>query len=205
MMASPARVAPTLTSPPPAASAFSGLAGPPPLTKTGGLSISDAFEGLDAVGGGSGGLGGSHFGGGDTGSISSYRAATPPPAAMAPKVTTIPEVSAQDLNESRAPKEFVASYDLGDSHVELKKLREALQKLQAENISLKATMGNLGAEEQEVQRELNATVAEVTKLSHDLTKIRAQVLASKSRLLEATAELKAAKEKTTYVTLSVMC
>ena len=208
MMSSPARSMPPATAmaSPPAASAFSGLPGPPPLSKTGGMSISDAFEGLDALGAtGSGGLG-SHFGGGgggDTGSISSYRAATPVPAVASPKITTIHEVAAPatTIPEPHPPKEFVASYDLGDNHVELKKLREALQKLQAENISLKATMGNLSVEEQEVQRELNATVAEVTKLSNDLTKIRAQVLASKSRLLEATAELKAAKDKTVYVFL----
>ena len=54
-------------------------------------------------------------------------------------------------------------------------------------------------EEHDIQKELNATVAEVTKLASGLTNVRAQVLASKSRLLEATAELKAAQQKKGYV------
>jgi chromosome segregation ATPase len=92
--------------------------------------------------------------------------------------------------------DYIASYKMGGSTDELQKLKEALQKLQAENISLKASMGSLSLDEQDTQKELNATVAEVAKLSNELTKTRAQVLASKSRLLQAAAELKAAKEKT---------
>jgi hypothetical protein len=212
--------------------------GPPPLAKAGGISISDAFEGLDSnnnnnIGGG-GGMGFSsmnHYSNntnpvGDTGSISSYRASTPVPGVVhetpsseprqqqqqpqasysttsniaSPKITmntTEPPVSS--LNNNNDNKDYVSSYDMGDSHVELKKLREALQKLQAENISLKASMGTYKGDEDDVQKELNATIAQVTKLSQDLTQTRAQVLASKSRLLEATMELKAAKEKLMYV------
>lgn len=203
------------------------MAGPPPLSQPGGASISDAFEGLDGVGGGMGDVlknpptSGFNYtaGGGDTGSISSYHASTPE-IGMRNHITfeqkadvvveTIPEpgpepysnhveTTTTNNNHSRnTNKDYVSSYKMGESSVELQKLKEALQKLQAENISLKASMGSLSLEEQDTQRELNATIAEVTKLSNELTKTRAQVLASKSRLLQATAELKAAKEKTSY-------
>jgi Cytoskeletal-regulatory complex EF hand len=189
---------------------LSGLQGPPPLTQQlGGVSISDAFEGL---GGGAG----------DTGSISSYRATTP---VLAPSngfgVSAAPttgagmpslNLAAADHDEEPAEKsapppaptmvtsaQLASSYDMGESSEELTKLRNALQKLQAENISLKAKMGSLTDEERDIQKELNATVAEVSNLANELTKTRAQVLASKSRLLESTAELKAAKEKKRYV------
>jgi Cytoskeletal-regulatory complex EF hand len=189
---------------------LSGLQGPPPLTQQlGGVSISDAFEGL---GGGAG----------DTGSISSYRATTP---VLAPSngfgVSAAPttgagmpslNLAAANHDEEPAVKlapppaptmvtsaQLASSYDMGESSEELTKLRNALQKLQAENISLKAKMGSLTDEERDIQKELNATVAEVSNLANELTKTRAQVLASKSRLLESTAELKAAKEKKRYV------
>lgn len=70
-----------------------------------------------------------------------------------------------------------------------------LQKLQAENISLKASLGTMTEEEKEVQKEIGATVAEIGKLSNELTTLRAQVLAAKSALLEAAAELKGHQEK----------
>ena len=66
---------------------------------------------------------------------------------------------------------------------------------QAENISLKAQLGNLSEEEKDVQKQLSASAAEISRLSNGLTTVRAQVLASKARLLEATAELKAVEEK----------
>lgn len=84
---------------------------------------------------------------------------------------------------------------MADSTGELEKLKTVLQKLQAENISLKAQLGTMSEEEKDVQRQVNATVSEIGELSNQLTTLRAQVLASKSRLLEATAELKAAQEK----------
>jgi hypothetical protein len=96
-------------------------------------------------------------------------------------------------------KQLASAYDMGESNEELVKLRNALQKLQAENISLKAKMGTMTDEERDLQKELNATIAEVSTLSNELTKTRAQVLASKSRLLESTAELRAAQEKKGYV------
>ena len=201
------------------------MAGPPPLSQPGGVGISDAFEGLDGIGGGMGDVmknstvsGFNYTAGGDTGSISSYHASTPEVSTrhhltFEQKTDVVVETisdqtteqysnhleTTNDHNDNTQNKDYVTSYKMGDSNVELQKLKEALQKLQAENISLKASMGSLSLEEQDTQKELNATIAEVTKLSNDLTKTRAQVLASKSRLLQASAELKAAKEKTTLV------
>ena len=201
----------------------SAMDGPPPLSQPGGVSISDAFEGLDGIGGGMGDMtknpvatGFNYGAGGDTGSISSYHASTPEVSARhhltfeqktEVVVETIPEPAPEQYSNQHLEsttnhqsgntnKDYVTSYKMGDSNAELQKLKEALQKLQAENISLKASMGSLSLEEQDTQKELNATISEVTKLSNDLTKTRAQVLASKSRLLQAAAELKAAKEKT---------
>jgi hypothetical protein len=189
---------------------LSGLQGPPPLTQQfGGVSISDAFEGLGA-------------GVGDTGSISSYRATTPVLApsngfgaaaatsgAGMPSLNLAADHDKEHVEKSAPPPaptmvtsaQLASSYDMGESSEELTKLRNALQKLQAENISLKAKMGSLTDEERDIQKELNATVAEVSNLANELTKTRAQVLASKSRLLESTAELKAAKEKKRYVAM----
>lgn len=193
-----------------ASSAFANLPGPPPLTQPGGggLSISDAFEGLN----GGGGFGGGGFGGGSAlppmsayetpalsfggaASVASeadeaayrYEAPAPSPAA-APAPAPVPKTT-QQLKDS---------YHMGEASEELVKLRAILQKLQAENISLKATMGGLTEDEKEVQKELHSVVQEISKLSHDLTSLRAKVLAAKSRLLEATAELKAGHEKKRY-------
>lgn len=194
---------------------ISGVQGPPPLSQQGlgGVSISDAFEGL--------------IGGGDTGSISSYRASTPVPAASSfqmaatasynhsayesippqdqspPHVSTIYQPAPEAMRSAATSTQLASSYDMGEANEELEKLRGALQKLQAENISLKAKMGTMTDEEHDVQKELNATVAEVTKLATNLTNVRAQVLASKSRLLEASAELKATKERKGYVVTCV--
>ena len=180
-----------------AVSSIGGLSGmPPQIQQSSGVSISEAFEGLA----------------GDTGSISSFGAATPIPNAVTtssferPEVETVPEDAPVEIAPAPAPKvesshpppttrDLASSYDIGEAKDELEKLRRALQKLQAENISLKAKLGTMTDEEKDVQKELSATVAEITKLSGELTTLRAQVLASKSRLLEATASLKAAKEK----------
>eukprot|EP00541_Cyclophora_tenuis_P006082 CAMPEP_0116565754 /NCGR_PEP_ID=MMETSP0397-20121206/14068_1 /TAXON_ID=216820 /ORGANISM="Cyclophora tenuis, Strain ECT3854" /LENGTH=475 /DNA_ID=CAMNT_0004092551 /DNA_START=35 /DNA_END=1462 /DNA_ORIENTATION=- len=84
---------------------------------------------------------------------------------------------------------------MGDDLSELSKLKETLQKLQAENISLKAQLGSMSQEERDVARETAATVEEISKLSNALISVRAEVLAAKTKLLESTAELTAAKEK----------
>lgn len=126
----------------------------------------------------------------------------PDPPAPAPAANSAPAPApAARSFPAEAPKtsqQIKDSYNLGEASEELTKLRAILQKLQAENISLKATMGSLTEEEKDVQKELHGVVAEISKLSNELTSLRAKVLAAKSRLLEATAELKANNEKKGY-------
>jgi hypothetical protein len=116
-------------------------------------------------------------------------APTPAPAyTPSPEYTPAPE-------PPKTTEQLASSYNMGGANEELDKLQGILQKLQAENISLKAQLGTMSSEEMDVQRELSATVVEIGNLSNELTGMRAQVLAAKSRLLEATSELKSAKEK----------
>jgi chromosome segregation ATPase len=91
-----------------------------------------------------------------------------------------------------------SSYDLGDAHSELDKLKGVLQKLQAENISLKAQVGSMTDDEKDVQRQLGVVVAEIGRLSSELSVQRQHVLEAKNRLLEASAELKSQKEHKRY-------
>lgn len=173
----------------------------PPVVATGGMSISDAFEGLSTTSG-------------DVQHSSSLPAyvpqqGSPKPSTMA-HPTTVPEEPLPPQQQAMPPaptpvaaatvappstKALANSYNMGDSNEELVKLKDALQKLQAENISLKAQMGTMSEEEKDVQKELSATVAEIGKLSNELHALRSDVLAAKTRLLEASAELKAAKDQ----------
>ena len=71
-----------------------------------------------------------------------------------------------------------------------------LQKLQAENISLKAQLKNMNGGD--VDEELEKSVQEITHLQHDLQETRQQVLQSKAKLVQATAQLQAAQEQKGY-------
>ena len=51
-----------------------------------------------------------------------------------------------------AAKISASSYDMGDSNEELVKLKGVLQKLQAENISLKAQLGTMTDEEKDEKK-----------------------------------------------------
>jgi predicted RNase H-like nuclease (RuvC/YqgF family) len=95
----------------------------------------------------------------------------------------------------KSTEQLAASYKMGDDSDELKKLKATLQRLQAENIALRAQMGSMSEEERSVQKEAAATISEIARLSAELSEVRAQVLSTKSRLMESTAELTAAKEK----------
>lgn len=183
--------------------------GPPPISKPGGLTISDAFEGLSMTPGASRspqptqslpsyvpeqnhGFGGA---GGHVSEIPEPKmslSASPPPMAEAPSRFSTPTPTNAAPPSS---KSLAADYNMGDSNEELVKLKAVLQKLQAENISLKAQMGGMTDEEKDIQKELNAVVAEIGKLSNELHTLRSQVLQAKTRLLEASAELKASHEK----------
>lgn len=188
--------------------AGSSLPGPPPLAPTGGLSISDAFEGLNAAP-----VNESAFRASSPmpaphavslGMDSSHRGSVPtsvnvhPPTAGSFDDRSIPDPAPVAISDPEPPKttqQLKSSYNMGEANEELTKLKAVLQKLQAENISLKATMGSLTEEEKDVQKEINATVAEIAELSNQLTTLRAKVLAAKSRLVEASGELKLAREK----------
>ncbi len=91
------------------------------------------------------------------------------------------------------------SLSTGDASVssidELKNLQSVLQKLQAENVSLKAQLGQFSDEETSVRKEITQTISEITALSLELTTLRSQVADAKSSLIEATSELKAQIEK----------
>ena len=242
-----------------AGSMASGMAGPPPLDKVGGLDISDAFEGLStkepyvstlsganrfggaAAGAAAGGFGGAPPPAGAAGGFgeppapsaggfgeppapeatSSYIPEPTPASAPAPTpplsmggglsmVETVvedtipePEPTSSYMPEPtpapapvpRSSGQLAQSYQMGDDHTELNKLKNTLQKLQAENISLKAQLGNVSEEERDVAKETAATVEEINKLSAELSLVRNQVLDAKTKLLESTAELAAAKEK----------
>jgi len=207
--------------PPPAASMGMGMGGPPPLGgpgsgAMGGMSISDAFEGMSTMD-----------------SVADYSQpppepepeapaalpsyvpeAAPTPAAV-PTPAVVPEPPTPQMQptyveQPESPKPAViqappapvpvapapvANYEVSDSHMdELTKLKSVVQKLQAENISLKAQLGNMTEEEKNVQQELGQTMTEITALTADLGFQRKEVMDAKNRLLEAKAELKANRE-----------
>jgi hypothetical protein len=177
---------------------------PPPLQPTGGMNI-DAFEGLDGPAGPAMMGLGTGMSAARPGPPQLSRAILEPVSVASaysfeqPQVETVPEpppVPAPMKRETpKSSKALAAKYDMGDNAMELNKLKTQLQKLQAENNSLRASLGSMTEEEKEVQREIGATVAEIGKLSSEQTTLRAQVLAAKSALLEATVDLKGRKEK----------
>ena len=206
-------VMPTLHHEEPSAPMAMQFSTPPPLAPVGGLAISDAFEGLSA---GGGSLAPALGFGGFSGTPSYVHGAVetvdyddeedePEPAprgmsgygAAAGGMAVSAGVTAA-VSKAEPPKttqQLAQNYNLGDTHTELGKLQVVLQKLQAENISLRAQVGSMTEEEKDVQKQIGATVEEISKLSGELTNLRAQVLASKSRLLESTAELQAGRQK----------
>jgi len=201
---------------PPAPSSVAGAGGPPPLggagSGMGGMSISDAFEGMNTM----------------DNNISQpapetsaaptlppyvpeVPAPTTPPAApeqptpqpqptyvqqpLSPQRETIRPTPAAAPVVSTVASTPVETYQVSDSHIEeLHKLKGVLQKLQAENVSLKAQLGNMTDEEKQVQQELGQTITEITSLTTDLGNQRQIVLDAKNRLIEAKAELKAQME-----------
>ena len=98
---------------------------------------------------------------------------------------------------SSVPSVDASKYEVGDAHSELDKMKGVLQKLQAENISLKAQLGNMSEEEKQVQRQLGAIVTEIGQLASELTVQRQKVSEAKNKLLEASAELKSHHEHKT--------
>jgi hypothetical protein len=81
------------------------------------------------------------------------------------------------------------------SQAKLESVQGILQKLQAENISLKAQLSHFSQEDQRTREEIHTTVSEIATLSQELTGLRAQVVDAKGKLIEATSELRAQVEK----------
>lgn len=89
-----------------------------------------------------------------------------------------------------------SSFTTGNNDAEeLEKMKSILQKLQAENISLKAQMGQYTAEELQVRSDITKTIEEIGKITQEVASLRVQVSDAKAALIEATAELKFAEEK----------
>lgn len=192
---------------------------PPPIVAGGGMSISDAFEGLSLTSeqqqqppppSSTSYLSAPPV---ESRSLPSYVPEAPEYesataaaiAPISPQPYSQPKRFFQEkpvVSQPPAPTPSAAamsipdasSYDLGDAHFELDKLKSVLQKLQAENISLKAQLGNMTDDEKEVHKELGVVVAEIGKLSSELSVQRQHVLDAKNSLLEASAELKAQHE-----------
>jgi hypothetical protein len=200
----------------------------PTLAPPGGMSISDAFEGLSVTSGDPMGAPAASAAGGPTpltgmAAPSAFTAPTLPsyvPAEQQPRVLSPPTTNAaamvpETVQPSMSPammmaqppapfaaeppppstQQLAANYNMGDESEELGKLKNVLQKLQAENISLKAQLGTMTQEEKDVQKELSATVAEIGNLSNQLQGLRSEVLGAKTNLLEASAQLKAAQQQ----------
>jgi hypothetical protein len=193
------------------------MVGHPPIAPSGGLNISDAFEGLSMTSELSPQYGASAAAPPtiDTRSLPNYAPEIPsnlseaiapispqqsysrPPLTFEsrqPIITTAVSPKAPAITTPTMTLPSTSSYDLGDAHSELDKLKSVLQKLQAENISLKAQLGNMSGDEEETRKALGLVVAEIGKLSSELSMQRQQVLNAKNHLLEASAELKAQQE-----------
>ena len=209
-----------------AAAVLAQASQPPPLgAADGGMSISDAFEGLSSE-------------------PTTAEMMTPPPEPVAPTMMEPPAPPQPTAPETPAPEPMpqvsataavppqpqvvggggmdsssvpgiaagagavaasasvpaaMSSSSGGTTGSELIQMRELLQKLQAENISLKAQLSGSSEEERDVQKELAITIAEVSRLSSVLTGLRQQVAAQKSKLADLTATLKSAKDNVGYV------
>lgn len=184
-------------------SVMSQLSAPPPLP-SGGASISDAFDGLDGIGSGPTDMNSYLTSAPPVQTVSSFDGANqreePPATVSAPTTLQQEQPPLQVKPHFEMPPHMrsgpppIGHSATSDSQ-DLEQLREALQKLQAENIALKAQMGHLAEEESVVTKQVSQTAVELSQLSSQLTQVRAQMLASKARLMEATAELNAAKER----------
>eukprot|EP00980_Cylindrotheca_fusiformis_P027195 scaffold19324_cov152-Cylindrotheca_fusiformis.AAC.10 len=202
----------------------------PSLAPQGGMSITDAFEGMSVMSGmGGGSVMSGGAGGGPPPLTGGMSAPEPAPAPSLPSYVP-DEQQQQQQQQSRgfaqpepepvqqqqqqppapAPKaadppppttqQLASNYKMGDDNEELDKLKTILQKLQAENISLKAQLGTMTQEERDVQKELSATVAEIGSLSNQLQTLRSEVLDAKTKLLEASSQVKAAREQKSVLT-----
>jgi len=175
-------------------SSFPSTGGPPPIVAMGGGSISDAFEGLSMTPGGPSTLP-SYVPEQQQPSYGMTTSLEEPVSAPLSFEASPPSPEAVPLTPPRSTNRSVMSHDSAASTQELDKLKAVLQKLQAENISLKAQLGNMSEDDKSVQKELSTIVGDIAALSAELQARRSEVLQAKTRLLEASAELKAAHDR----------
>lgn len=116
----------------------------------------------------------------------------PPALSLQPTLSTD---SVPQPIQSQVAKDTNSTTSSSNSQSELEKVRAVLQKLQAENVSLKAQLGQYSEEEQSIRGEISKTVNEIGSLSQELSALRSQVVNAKSNLIEASAELKSQVEK----------
>jgi len=116
----------------------------------------------------------------------------PPSPSLQPTLSTD---SVPQPIQSQVVRDTNSTTSSSNSQSELEKVRAVLQKLQAENVSLKAQLGQYSEEEQSIRGEISKTVNEIGSLSQELSALRSQVVNAKSNLIEASAELKSQVEK----------
>lgn len=160
----------------------------------------DMNQANDSVGGGVG-----YTGGYNTTNLANERVSItdafsnlPVPGAASVKSFHSAASASSNKSPTTVPNSMKGTSSLSNHHSaeeELQKVQSVLQKLQAENVSLKAQLGQYSDEEKSVRNEMARTVAEIGALSQELTSLRSQVVASKASLIEASAELKALIEK----------
>eukprot|EP00522_Entomoneis_paludosa_P011313 CAMPEP_0172447012 /NCGR_PEP_ID=MMETSP1065-20121228/6408_1 /TAXON_ID=265537 /ORGANISM="Amphiprora paludosa, Strain CCMP125" /LENGTH=998 /DNA_ID=CAMNT_0013198205 /DNA_START=21 /DNA_END=3017 /DNA_ORIENTATION=- len=202
---------------PPAPEMQQQLGGPPPL---GGMNISDAFDGLDPSPTAAAGPGDAAPSYGmeeppasemppppqmtAAAAVPSPQMEQPTPQQQPPAVSMQPTVGvamsvpvgggSDSGGGIPAPAAAAVASSSGSSSDELAQAKELLQKLQAENISLKAQLSNFSEEEMEAQRELALTVSEIARLNSVLTGLRGEALSAKGRLADLTAAVKSSKD-----------
>ena len=180
----------------------------PPHTKTylqpsqfgssagiGGMSISDAFDDIPGIANDA-----SHVSGSDTTPVLADQQVDHQPISPQPAVIHIQSPAREGAMMPPSPQgHMLPTRRPGPASVssneELKNLQSVLQKLQAENVSLKAQLGQFSDEEASVRQEITQTISEISALSMELTTLRSQVTVAKSSLIDATSELRAQIEK----------
>jgi len=167
--------------------------GPPPV---GGMGISDAFSGIQQQQQQSQQLQSSMNEGQHQGQQQYIQQQTMTNGAPAPDgIGNSLAPPSLDSEGAGAGSTALAVADSAANRQGLEKVQGVLQKLQAENISLKAQLGVYSEEEKQVRDEIARTVAEIGTLSQELTSLRGSVADAKSSLIEASSELKAQAEK----------
>ena len=112
-----------------------------------------------------------------------------------PTLSYPPMTSLTTTVSAPAPVTQKDTASLGTNDEELTKMEAVLQKLRAENISLRAQMGQYTEEELEVRKQISVTISQIGVMSQEVAGLRVKVSDAKAALIEATIELKAKTEE----------